>query len=416
MRDLHRIGGDTMKILWLCNIVLPELCPVFGFRTPYAGGWLSGMWNELKKDSEYELAVCIPIKDEIYAKDGKYNGYKYYSFQWKGECEGQEVQISRFKEILDEFNPDIIHIWGTEYIHTNSMIKACQNKGMIERVIVNIQGILYKCTEKYTYGLREGYTDKILESMQKRQKYEIESLKVISNVSGRSEWDKASVLQINSELNYYHCGEILRESFYNGMKWNYDSCEKYTILISQASYPIKGLHMVIKYLAELKNRYPVLKVKVCGKSPLDEDNEYGHIISELIVEYNMESVISFIGVQSEQDILEEYLNANVFLSPSLIENSSNSVCEALTLGVPVVSSRVGGTDSIIDNSNNGLMYDLGEEIKIVDYISQIFENKLLANKLSNNAIRSSKKLNGKQKCRDELKSIYNTLYNAVSMK
>lgn len=411
-----RLGGDKMKILWLCNIVLPELCNEFGFRTSYAGGWLSGMWNELKKDSRYELAICVPIKDKVRAKDGEYKGYKYYSFQWQGECEGQSDQIMRFKEIIEEFTPDIIHIWGTEYIHTNSMTKACLDKGLIERVLVNIQGILYKCTEKYKYGIDAKYTDEILQSMCARQAYEIDSLSVIHNVSGRTEWDKSSVLQINPAVNYYHCGEILRESFYNGQKWSYDNCEKYTILISQANYPIKGLHLVIKYLAELRNQYPVLRVKVCGKSPLEEESEYGQMINQLIIKYDMEAVISFVGFKNETEMLREYLDANVFLSPSLIENSSNSVCEALALGVPIVSSCVGGMESIIDHFNNGLLYNLGEEEKIVEYISLIFDNRDLTDRLSDNAIKSSPKLNGKQECSNALKSIYNTIYHSTGDK
>uniref|UniRef100_UPI0040265492 glycosyltransferase family 4 protein n=1 Tax=Lachnospira eligens TaxID=39485 RepID=UPI0040265492 len=405
-----------MKILWLCNIVLPELCEEFGFRTSYAGGWLSGMWNELRKDSKIELAVCVPIKDKKYAKDGEYIGYKYYSFQWQAECEGQLEQIIRFKEIIESFNPDIIHIWGTEYIQTNSMIKACCDKGIIERVIINIQGLLYKYTEQYTYGMRDGYSDKILNSMLERQVYEIESLSMIHNVSGRTEWDKLGVLHINSKVNYYHCGEILRESFYHGLKWSYDACEKNTILISQASYPIKGFHLIIKYLARLRDQYPALKVKVCGKSPLDDESEYKHIISELIIKYNMENIILFVGAQDEKEMLKEYLNTSVFLSPSLIENSSNSVCEALALGVPVISSCVGGMESIVNNFNNGLMYNLGEEEKIVEYISMIFDNRSIAEKLSDNAVISSKKLNGKQECSETLKSIYNTLYQSTANK
>lgn len=399
-----------MKVLWLCNLVIPELCDEFGFRKPVVGGWLTGMWDAMKQDSQYELAICIPIKDAGRAKDGKFENYKYYSFQWQEDCDGSTNQIDRFIEILEDFNPDIVHIWGTEYIHTNSMIEACIHKGIIERVLINIQGLLHKYTEDYQFGLSSDYSDSILESMILRQKYEIDSLSKVYNVSGRTEWDKNCVKKINPKINYYHCGEILRSSFYGNSSWDYNNCDKHTILVSQANYCLKGFHLIIKHLADLFKEYPDLKVKVCGKSPIDGISNYSQIMERLIKEYNLEDVISFIGLRSEQEMLEEYLKANVFLSTSLIENSSNSVCEALSVGLPVVSSNVGGMSSIIENGSNGLLYPLGKEEKAIEYIKKIFEQKNIAESLRKNAINSSQKLNGKQECSNTLKSIYSSIY------
>lgn len=399
-----------MKILWLCNLVLPELCAEFGFKKPFAGGWLSGMWNELKKDSRYELAICIPIKDAARVKDGNYEGYKYFSFQWQGECDGQNEQIKRFREIIRNFNPDIIHIWGTEYIHTNSMLKACDDEKIIEKALINIQGLLYKYTECYKWGLDSDYSDTTYESMIARQEYELDSLRMAQYVSGRTEWDKEGALQINPNVKYYHCGEILRDSFYKNLRWDYTTCKKHTILISQANYPIKGFHLAIKSLAKLKIEYPNLEVRVCGQSPMGKEDCYSEIISGLINSYEMNEVIKFVGPKSEQEMLVEYLNANVFLSPSVIENSSNSVCEALSLGVPIVSSCVGGMESIIEDSCNGLLYNLEDEEKAVEEIRMILENKDVAEHLSKNAIISSTRLNGKKECSDTLKSIYSSIY------
>lgn len=402
-----------LKILWLCNIVLPELCEEFGLRKPFAGGWLTGMWDELKKDSQYELAICVPIIDTFRAKDGQFDGYGYYSFQWNAECENQTPQIQRFKEIIKDFEPDIVHIWGTEYIHSNSMVKACQDEKMVERALVNIQGILYKCTENYKFGLDPDYSDGILESMLRRQKYEVDTLTRVCNVSGRTKWDRSSVMEINPKLNYYHCGEVLRESFYSRKRWNVNDCEKHTVLVSQANYPIKGFHLIISQLAELVKMFPNLKVRVCGKKPIDGKNTYGEKLYQLIAEYELEEIIEFVGPKSEQEMLKEYLNTNVFLSASIIENSSNSVCEALALGVPVVSSNVGGMESIIEDSYNGFLYSLGDEDKAVEAAKLIFENQNVAQKLSENALVSSTKINGKQECIDTLKSIYSSIYRTT---
>ena len=41
-----------MKILWLCNIVLPELAEEINIPKAVVGGWLTGVWRELKKKKE----------------------------------------------------------------------------------------------------------------------------------------------------------------------------------------------------------------------------------------------------------------------------------------------------------------------------------------------------------------------------
>ena len=130
----------------------------------------------------------------------------------------------------------------------------------------------------------------------------------------------------------------------------------------------------------------------------------------MIKENDLENTIVFIGPQSEKEMLKEYLTANVFLSSSIIENSSNSICEAISLGVPVVASCVGGTKSIVKNLNNGYLYSLGDEEKAVEYIKMIFENRNIAETLSLNEIKTSKKINDKNKCSESLKTIYNAIF------
>ncbi len=243
-----------MKVLWVCNIVLPELCSEFGFRQVQVGGWLTGMWELLRENTELELAICIPILDKNRMKDGSNLGYKYYSFPMITKEIDIDVQKHRFIEIMDDFKPDIIHIWGTEYFHSYSMILACEELNLLKKVIVNIQGLVSVYAKHYKYGLPEkiiksgsiGETiqDEVFE-FEQRGKYEKRAIQKVSHIIGRTEWDKACSIQINDRLNYYTCGEILRKSFYcYPEKWDFDKCKKYSIFISQAGYPVKGFHLV----------------------------------------------------------------------------------------------------------------------------------------------------------------------------
>jgi hypothetical protein len=70
-------------------------------------------------------------------------------------------------------------------------------------------------------------------------------------------------MAINPGIKYYFCNEVLRDSFYNSDKWRIDLKKDFTIFISQASSPRKGLHQVIKALSIVKN-YSGRSIKSSG--------------------------------------------------------------------------------------------------------------------------------------------------------
>lgn len=85
-----------------------------------------------------------------------------------------------------------------------------------------------------------------------------------SNIIGRTTWDRAYAYFIAPKSRYYFCNENLRSVFYEGIQWEYEKCNKFQIVISQASYPIKGLHKIIEAVALLRDEFPDIKVKVGG--------------------------------------------------------------------------------------------------------------------------------------------------------
>ena len=70
---------------------------------------------------------------------------------------------------------------------------------------------------------------------------------------------------------------------------------------------------------------------------------------------------------------EQYLKANVFVMPSAIENSPNSLGEAMILGVPCVAANVGGISSLISHGKEGFLYQGNENHMLAYYISKVFD-------------------------------------------
>ena len=58
---------------------------------------------------------------------------------------------------------------------------------------------------------------------------------------------------------------------------------------------------------------------------------------------------------------EEYLKCGMFVCPSSIENSPNSIVEAALMGTPVIASRVGGIPDVLEDKTQCLLFDFSRQ-------------------------------------------------------
>ena len=377
-----------MKVLWLCNIVLPDFSGEFGIKKNPAGGWMTGMLHELEKMEEVDISLCFPIFDPQRKKDGACNGHMYYTFLCRDVETYDAEMVGVFERILEKASPDIIHIWGTEYPHTTAMVTACRNRGMLDKTVINIQGLISVYAKHYLADIPEKYLKLEVEghksikeaqaSFEQRGKYEIESLKMARHVIGRTDWDEACVKAINPQIRYHVCDEILRESFYeNAGRWKYENCQQHSIFVSQASYPIKGFHYLLQALPIIRSQYPDIHVYVAGTDILktEKKDSYSIYIEDLIEKLKLKENISFLGKLEEGEMVEEYYKANVFVLASTIENSPNSLNEAMIMGIPSIASYVGGICNRMTSGMEGILYPYNEPDLLAYYICKFFENK-----------------------------------------
>ena len=387
-----------MKVLWITNVALPDVCKDLNVRVSPFGGWLTGYLNEILNNVTCLVSV-FPFSKTI---KGSLGNITYYGFKSKGN---KKELLNYFSDIIDKEKPDVIHIFGTEYTHSNLMMKASKELGMLRNTVVSIQGLVSVYAKHYfaylprkvIYGftfkevLKRNNVKLSAEKFKEQGILEVETLKEVKNVIGRTDWDEACVKQINPNINYYFCNESLRESFYD-KEWNLENCEKHSVFVSQASYPIKGFHLMLEGFKEIVKKYPDAKLYTTGKNPLTikgmdklKQSLYSKYLGKLIKKYKLENNVEFLGFLSEEKMAERFLKSNVFVSPSSIENSPNSVGEAMLLGVPTVSSDVGGVKNMLTHGKDGFIYPADEPYMIEYYVSKIFENSDLAKEISKSA-------------------------------
>lgn len=426
---MKRMEQKSKKVLWLCNMVLPDFSQEFTIKRNNFGGWMTGMLHGLEQINDLDVSLCFPIMDKNRLRDGKYNGHNYYAFLFDSNAVDYNFKmIETFDKILEKDNPDIIHIWGTEYPHTMAMLLACKQRRLLNRVVINIQGLISVCAKHYLKGIPEEYKILKFEGMksmkeecdifEKKGKCELESIKMARHIIGRTDWDKAHVERINPQARYYYCNEILRDKFYEfAGKWDYDKCQKHSIFVSQASYPIKGFHYLLQAMPDIIRRFPDTHVYVAGKNLFDlkGENSYANYLKNIVKDLELSETIFFLDNLDEMQMIQQYLSANVFVLPSIMENSSNSLCEARMIGVPSVASFVGGACNWIDFGKDGYLYPCDEPSLLSYYVNQIFENgNGICAQFSSNSVRKMLVINDSKSCVDRTKDIYEKILESNS--
>ena len=381
-----------MKILWITNALLPEAEAQLRGQAEVkgTGGWIPSLAEKVCKTDGISMSVAAlsPLVKEITTIQGE--GITHFAIPSVGDTTYQKCYEEAYRKIFQESRLDVVHIHGTEYPHSLAALRACG----ADKTIISLQGIVSSIANYYMGGIsaseaRRNITLRGLlrpslmqeqKEMAQRGEYEKQLFSECRYIMGRTAWDRAQVLTINPQITYFHGGEILRTEFYEG-KWDYNKCVPHTIFASQAGYPLKGLHKLISALGTVIKQYPDLQLRVAGRDITFNKgtwkdklriSTYGKIIKGLIKKHNLTGHVIFTGPLDAEEMKQEYLRSNVFICPSSIENSPNSIAEAQIIGVPVLASQVGGIPDMMQGDEEHL-YRFEEIEMLAHKIVQLFE-------------------------------------------
>lgn len=388
-----------MKVLWIC-----AKAPTFAKRLMndieenVFGGWLDLAAEKLYYDSSIDFSiVCMnnSSPDNYYHEPG----FSCYTFSYSNS--NKRIFHALFSE-----TPDIVHIHGSEFIYIKDAIDACTSLGLIERCVISMQGIISEYAKHYSEGIPDdiinSYTfrdkirhDSIADAQEKyrqRGESEIQALRRVKHVIGRTEWDKKIALNINPALVYYFCNETLRPAFYKDVQRDLSRIIPHSIFFSQYTSPIKGFHYLLEAMPSILNKFPDTKIYITGDDLLNLSfrkklslSAYNKYLISLIHSFHLENHIVFLGILPEEEMKQRYSVSEVFVSSSILENSSNSICEAMMCRCPVIASGTGGTPSIITNNEDGILYNYLNISELSAAVCELFGNRHKATDIANKA-------------------------------
>ena len=399
---------------------MPDECKKLNYPIPSNGGWMSSLLDELRFDKNVEIAVSTGhpnIEDSSFI----INRIKYYimkesnSISWK---HFDKIMLIKCKEVINDFKPDIIHIHGTEKYY--GLIFA--NKMTNVPGIINLQGITSQlkkyvfCNMSIVKLWQSTRFDELIRlrgpigiylDLKKRAKREIIICSALNNVIGRTNWDFAHIKMINKGINYYHVEEMLRQEFYQSI-WNLKDAIRHQIVFTNAHSILKNIEILFSTLLILKKDYPDICLLLAG-SIRDDQSGYGIYLKKKIIKMGLSSYVKLIGKQDCLGIIKALLSSHVFINPSLIDNSPNTLCEAMIVGMPSISSYTGGITSLIEDGNTGLFFPPQDAPLLASAVQRIFNDDKFAQYLGNRARQIALKRHDPKNIVSSMISIYEEL-------
>ena len=373
-----------MKILWFTNIPMPPLMKKLGLVSGGSGYWMYALLENLKENENLDLSVaCVyPSNFDI---EETIEGIDYYLIKQKKSRLFHDNELKYLKnclDIIEKIKPDIIHIHGTERFY-GLLSKHVTNIP----VIISLQGLIGPYSEWFNYygkisirkiigmetlrSLLNGSSPfRGLQLLRGKTKQELEI--IINNYIflGRTDWGRAYIHAHNPEAQYYCVQRIIRLEFWK-KRWNLRSAQKHRIFISNCRGTRSGADVMIRAFEIVEKKYPDVMLYVAGANALARRG-YHKYLSKL-TEHFKDSII-FTGYLEASELAEQLYKSHVFVHPTYIDNSPNSLAEAQIVGTPVIASCTGGKMSMVDHNKTGLLFPNGDYYLLADRIMQAFKS------------------------------------------
>ncbi|MEW6614149.1 MAG: glycosyltransferase family 4 protein [Thermodesulfobacteriota bacterium] len=142
----------------------------------------------------------------------------------------------------------------------------------------------------------------------------------------------------------------------------------------------KGLHLLIKALPEISKKIDRLKLMVVG------EGDYFKEAKELVEKLEVDKYVVFAGYIPHQHT-PKYINASdLFVLPTIRQEGLPFVLlEVMSCQKPVISSRIGGILSVIDDGVDGILMTPGNIRELAEKTIYLLENKSLSDGIAKNA-------------------------------
>lgn len=384
-----------MKVLWF-EVTEPANYSGKSVR----GGWQDSLESIVKKQGDIELIVsfeghsgweCKNIDGVTYEPLSlHYSKFQRFANRWSYKHYAEQIEKEALR-IVKKHKPDIIHVFGTEWpfglvakhtnipviIHVQGSIIAYNNADYPPKYDLFSQIKANNFNPKTIFHRLCG-----LNYNQSRERMEASVWKLVNNYMGRTVWDKAMVNTLNPNAKYFHVDEAIRPLFLNSSKiWEPAKIRDSIQLITTGAELRKGLDVVLKTARILKDNEIPFKWIVAGSY----DSRLIKTIETIQKDSFFNNNVKFVGPLNPTELIAALTRSTMYIHTAYAENSPNSICEAQLLGVPVVSTMVGGIATLVRNGIDGELVPANDPWQLADTIINLSKKPLKLKEYSKNS-------------------------------
>lgn len=396
----------------------------------HGGGWIESL-EQTFRDHPSEVTLAISFfhdRDDQKRERGNVTYYPIKSASksnvsklinnWTCKINPGEY-VKEFIKVIDDFQPDVIQVFGTE----NSFPEIQRHTKI--PVVIHLQGLLNPYNNAfYPPGISRYnilthapfFKNHLLgnslffekKRFEKRAEKELEYFKNSTYLIGRTHWDKMVSSTLAPQATYFHVEEILRTSFYEATPWVSNNHKRLQIISTISSTIYKGLDLILKTASLLKNIKGIdFDWHIVG---LREQDKLIKFYERSFKKQFKDCNVSFLGIYSETELIKLLQAADLFIHPSYIDNSPNSLCEAQMLGMPVISCNVGGTSTLIEDNKTGILVPANGPYELAHSIVSLASDKKKSKELGTQARISAMERHNREKTFNVLMNVYQTIY------
>ena len=410
-----------MKILWF-EVTTPSRYTGQGL---VIGGWQDSLERVVRTCPDIELFIAF---ESLWPQEQKViDGVTYiplniqYSEDEKKRAEetwevNAEKLIPVMIETVNNIKPDLIQVFGTEWPF-----------GLIAEhtdipVVIHIQGAMSPYNNAMFppgYNLLNVFREigwkhpKLLKKAWKNYKFDVSRAKIDKQVwkavpfyMGRTDWDEALSAIMHPGRQYFHIEEALRPQFTTGeLQWKIPENNQLRLISTGCSNFWKGPDMLIKTAHILKEAEIDFQWEVAGYMP---NNVYNMVEQKEELRFT-ENNITFLGYIQPEVLSKKLCSSNIYVHTAYVENSPNSICEAQCMGVPIVSTNVGGISSLVKNKEQGILVPANDPWQMAYAIISLAKDKDKQQAFSENSRRVALARHDDANIRQQILNVYRTI-------
>ena len=139
-------------------------------------------------------------------------------------------------------------------------------------------------------------------------------------------------------------------------------------------YPQKDQKTMIEAFAKVSKRYPDWSLTIFGEGPERE------ALESLVERLKVKDKVLLPG--RSENIIDELNKSKIFCLSSVYEGMSNALVEAICVGLPIVTTKVSGTEELIKDGENGFIVNIGDKEAMAKALVKIIEDENLQNQFA----------------------------------